>query len=445
MISVPVLNPVHAHGSVEIMRGCPNGCRFCHAGYFYRPQRSKYAEIIKKEVEYLVVKKGYREITLSSLSSGDYPGIVELFNDLNATWAKDKVSFQLPSLKVDSFTLPLLEEISEVRKSGLTFAVETPLESWQCAINKRVPFEKIVSILHEAKGKGFKSAKFYFMVGLPLPERGIQEAQAIADYIDRIAQIEHFSIHVNVGTFIPKPHTPFEREAQLSEEEALMCIQHIRRSLKYRKNIEVSYHPPFLSVLEGIISRGDESVGEIISAAYLKGARLDAWDEHIDRELWRKVLDDYNKRRGEGAWQSFLAQREENSLLPWNEISLNVSPKWLKREKEKSQKHILTSICNENCTDKCGVCNRKISVVSNNILNKDKINDKVSVSDRMSLAEDVSEQIKLIALGQNAMLRCYIPCMMWRVLFRELFMYAVFLSLLLMGSILSHELNCRRL
>ncbi len=229
-----------------------------------------------------VLRNGSRELTLILFLVTIRH--CELFDDLNASWSKYKVSFQLPSLRVDSFTLPLLEKISEVRKSGLTFAVETPLESWQCAINKRVPFEKIAAILREAKAKGFKSAKFYFMVGLPVPERGMREAQEIVGYIEQIAKLERISIHVNVGTFIPKPHTPFEREAQLSEEEALECLQYIRRNLKYRKNVEVSYHPPFLSILEGLISRGDESVADIIFDAYLKGARLDAWDEYINRD-----------------------------------------------------------------------------------------------------------------------------------------------------------------
>jgi len=363
---IPTLNPVHAHGTIEIMRGCPNGCRFCHAGYFYRPQRAKSMEVIKKEAEYLI-RLGYKEITLSSLSSGDYPNIVELFDELNATWSQAKVSFQLPSLKVESFTLPLLEKISQVRKSGLTFAVETPLDSWQSVINKRVPIDRIEAILHEAKSKGFRSAKFYFMIGLPIPERGIREAQEISIFIEKIAAFENMAIHVNIGTFIPKPHTPFERESQMSEDEALECITYIRRRLKPIRNVEISFHPPFLSALEGIISRGDESVGALMHEAYKHGARLDAWDDHMNRVLWKEMLIKFNAQKGEGTWQEILTEKPTGIALPWESISMRVSQKWFLKERKKAAGEIFTLACNDNCTDKCGVCTKNLKVVSNNI------------------------------------------------------------------------------
>ena len=213
---VPSMRVVQDHGTVEIMRGCPNACRFCHAAAFYRPCRRKDAAAIRREADELVRLAGYREITLSSLSSGDYPGIHGLVRGLNAEWAAEKVSFSLPSLRVDSLSLGLLAELAEVRKSGLTFAVETPRPEWQLDVRKQVPLEKVVAILREAKARGWKAAKFYFMVGLP-PAAGADEAGPIVDFLREVRAATGFSLNVNVASFIPKPHTPYERAAQIGE------------------------------------------------------------------------------------------------------------------------------------------------------------------------------------------------------------------------------------
>ena len=159
---IPSVKAVQDHGTVEIMRGCPNGCRFCHAGYFYRPQRAKPYDIIRSEVESLVNRGGYREITLSSLSSGDYPGIGSLLDTLNAEWGARRISFQLPSLKISSFTLPIVRKLAEVRKSGLTFAVETPVDEWQKSINKDVPLREDRSHTHRSQGCGLQAGQVLF-------------------------------------------------------------------------------------------------------------------------------------------------------------------------------------------------------------------------------------------------------------------------------------------
>lgn len=363
---IPVLNTIQNHGVVEIMRGCPNGCRFCHAGFFYRPQRIKPPQQIQEEVRNLISKGGYREITLASLSSGDYPGIIELVHLLNDTWKNKKVSFQLPSLKVESFTLPLLSELSETRKSGLTFAVETPVDAWQKTVNKTVEFEKIAAILHEAKNFGFRSAKFYFMIGLPVPERGMGEAKAIVDFLLKISHVEKIAIHVNIGTFVPKPHTPFQRSGQLPEAEAMAAIHYIKDSLKPYKFISVAYHSPFTSMLEGIISRGDERVGELLLNAYRKGARLDAWEEHFDRNQWKEIILETSRQFGFDFEKEYLQPIPENYELPWERtINLFVSTTYLKDEAKKSLESVMTSVCDDECDHPCGSCNSKFSIVDN--------------------------------------------------------------------------------
>ena len=361
---IATLKPVQDHGTVEIMRGCPNGCRFCHAGYYYRPQRIKDFDSIEREVEELVREGGYREITLASLSSGDYPGIADLLDALNARWNASGVSFQLPSLKVNTFNLPLIEKISEVRKSGLTFAVETPMDAWQRIINKDVSFDQTVSILEAAKERGFKLAKFYFMIGLPVPGGPDAEADAIIDFFERLYAKVRIQLNVNVGTFVPKPHTPFQWVAQIGEDEALAAIHKMKDGLRKIGSIKVSYHSPFVSLLEGIISRGDERVGDLVLEAFNRGARLEAWDEHFDRELWRAVID-------EADWDvkaEFLSAHDEKAAFVWDDVSIGVGKAYLRRELERAHRGEFTSGCKENCTNPCGSCTDELRVVQNSAI-----------------------------------------------------------------------------
>jgi len=357
-LPIPSVRTVQDHGTVEIMRGCPNGCRFCHAGFFYRPQRMKSYEVIRTEVERLVLEGGHREITLASLSSGDYRGIGDLLDSLNAEWGPRRVSFQLPSLKVNSFTLPILSKLVEVRKSGLTFAVETPIEAWQRIVNKDVDFDRTVAILEEARAVGFKQAKFYFMIGLPVPVSASEEVAAIADFIDRLCSRVQLQLNVNVGTFVPKPHTPFQWCRQLGEEEALSAITELRASLRRRKSVKLSYHSPFASQLEGIIARGDGRVGDLVLEAFKRGARLDAWEEHFDRELWRGVI--------ESADWPVIAQscgeRVADEPFPWDDVSIRVSSATLRREYEKAMRGETTSGCAQECAHPCGSCDEEARV-----------------------------------------------------------------------------------
>ncbi|GAB1482799.1 hypothetical protein MASR2M78_16150 [Treponema sp.] len=388
---VPSMRVIQDHGSVEIMRGCPNGCRFCHAGLWYRPMRQKPIETIKQEVQTFIEQGGYREITLSSLSTGDYQGIDTLISELSQTYSDRNISFQLPSLKVSSFSLPLIDSISKVRKSGLTFAIETPLDAWQLAINKEVCRSDIISILKEAKYKGYKSAKFYFMIGLPLPPiEGKKEEDEIIDFLFSIAREVKIQINVNIGTFIPKPHTSYQWAAQLSEEEASEKLRYIRDAFR-RSAFKISTHDSFVSMLEGVISRGDEETAEIIEEAFLAGCRLDAWDEYIHKEAWKKALSNHSK-----AVSRALGPRETESPLPWDDIDSGISKNYLKREYKRSLNSSLTQACEENCTQNCGVCHDDLAVVKNTIQDKKALDEGITV-----LAQAVPVSPTALSLPEN--------------------------------------------
>jgi radical SAM superfamily enzyme YgiQ (UPF0313 family) len=316
---VPSVRVVQDHGSVEIMRGCPNACRFCHATVLYRPTRLKRPDVIAREVRTLVEEAGYREVTLSSLSSGDFRDIHDLVRSLNRLYASRKVSFSLPSLRVDSLALGLLLEISEVRKSGLTFAVETVRPDWQEAVRKTVTLDKTIALMREAKARGWKAAKFYFMVGLP-PSFSEDESGSIIDFLRAVRSATGMSLNVNIASFIPKPHTPWERAGQLAEEPAAQRIMAVRKGLA-GDGFKIGFHAPILSLLEGIVSRGDERAGRLVLEAFRRGARLDAWEEHVKLDTWRDVIAD----AGWDVLAETCRPRAPDEALPWRGISLGLT------------------------------------------------------------------------------------------------------------------------
>ncbi len=355
----PVVKPIQDHGVVEIMRGCPNGCRFCHAGYYYRPRRVRSMERIFEDVETQVRVAGHREISLSSLSSGDYPGIVELLGALNNRWQREGVSFQLPSLKVESFPLALLDDLSGTRKSGLTFAVETPLDQWQMTINKRVSIDKIKSILLEAELRGYKVAKFYFMIGLPLPSADESEEHAIIDFIREISRCTRtMRINCTVATFVPKPHTPFQWSAQLTDRAAASRIYAIKDAFRGDPRVKISYHAPYLSWLEGIVARGDERVGDLIISAFTKGARFDAWDDLFDKSAWQAALAEWPVDPA----LLIAGDLDPEQRLPWSDISMRVSTAFLKKERQRAIDATMTVPCEENCAAPCGACSDSATI-----------------------------------------------------------------------------------
>ena len=355
---VPGFQVAQDNGIVEIMRGCPNSCRFCHAGQYYKPYRQKSQDVILRQVDQNVHQFGFREVTLSSLSSGDYPHIKELIQNLNNLYTAEHVSFSLPSLKVSTFNLDVLEQLSEVRRSGLTFAIETPVTDWQKSVNKIVDVNTIIDIISVAKQRGWKLAKFYFMVGLPFVDRAV-ENQAIVDYLAKIWDATHVRMHINVGTFVPKPHSPYQWAPQLTVEQSYEQLSTLKKMVTARiPGTKLSYHEPFTSFIEGLVSRGDARFSSVLENVYRKGARLDAWDEYLNKDAWRQAV----QEAGYDCESPIVQGFDVEDKLPWDSVSLRVSKAYLKKEYLKARDHELTIRCDEDCQHQCGACSKSYPV-----------------------------------------------------------------------------------
>jgi radical SAM family uncharacterized protein/radical SAM-linked protein len=350
---VPFLKTVHDRVSMEIARGCTRGCRFCQAGYLYRPVRERTPEKILETVEAVLKNTGYDEISLLSLSSADYGCISGLLKALMATYESQHVAVSLPSLRVGSLTRDLIDEIVKVRKTGFTLAPEAGTERLRNVINKGISEEDLIQNSRNAFEAGWRVIKLYFMIGLPTETwddvRGIAEMSAQVKRAGK-GTGHGGEVNVSVGSFVPKPHTPFQWEPQIGCGEILEKQRFLRGELKKRK-LSFKWHDANLSFLEGVIARGDRRLSQVLLMARELGCRFDGWGEHHDFRKWQQAFEFAGIDP-----EFYLRKREHSELLPWAPLDCGVSDAFLRQEAEKAREEVLTGDCRDgNCTG-CGVC-----------------------------------------------------------------------------------------
>lgn len=350
---VPHIQIVHDRIPLEIFRGCTRGCRFCQAGFIYRPVRERKLDTLLKTARELVDFTGYDEISLFSLSSGDYSQIHEIVPKLIDEFYERRVSLSLPSLRVDSFLKDSLEKMSTVKKSGLTFAPEAGTQRLRDVINKGVTEEDLLKSVREAFAAGWSSVKLYFMIGLPTETD--EDILGIAD-LARKVRAEYYSlpkekrkpglrITVSASSFVPKPFTPFQYCAQNTIEEIRRKQHMLRDALRQIKGVDFSYHESFVSTLEAVFAKGDRRMAEVIVYAYNHGARFDAWDERFLPEVWQEGFKSCSYDR------NYVAHRERDvhEPLPWDHMDVLVTREYFAREYKKAMSGETTQDCRKGC------------------------------------------------------------------------------------------------
>lgn len=354
---VPYCEIVHDRAIVEVLRGCIRGCRFCQAGYIYRPFREKTTDTVCNETKSLCESTGYEEVSLSSLSTSDFSDIENMLVKLSDYTEKERVNLSLPSMRIDRFSRELMEQIQKVRKSGLTFAPEAGTQRLRDVINKNITEDEIFRACRLAFEGGYDAVKLYFMLGLPTETD--EDIAGIADLARRITGLfsevtgkpgKRLKISISCATFVPKPFTPFEFEPQATEAEIRHKQDVLLDATRNQKNVSVSWSKYKVSVMEAVLARGDRRLCNVVYDAWQNGCKFDGWDEHYNYEGWVKAFEK------NGLDMDFYAcrKRDFDELFPWDHLDYYVSKQFLVRENRTAHEGVTTPNCREKCAG-CGV------------------------------------------------------------------------------------------